>query len=80
MQLCVRVGNYGYTDWFPIEAGVRQGDSMSPILFALYLEDLIRDIKSLRCGVQVGEDNIGILLYADDILLLSDSEHGLQTM
>lgn len=80
IQSCVRVGNYGYTNWFPIEAGVRQGDNMSPILFALYIEDLIRDIKSLRCGVQVGEDNIGILLYADDILLLSDSEHGLQTM
>lgn len=80
IQCCVRVGNYGYTDWFPTQTGVRQGDNMSPIMFALYIEELIPDIKALRCGVQVDEDNIRILLYADDILLLSDSEQGLQTM
>ena len=44
----------------------------------MFLDDLASEIKNLNTGVPVNDDNISILLYADDIALLSLSEEGLQ--
>ena len=67
------------TDWFNVASGVRQGDALSPTLFSLFLNDLAIGIKGLNCGIPLSvEDVVSILLYADDIVLLSDSEEGLQ--
>lgn len=74
---CVRVSEL-CTDWFFTSAGVRQGDNLSPTLFALFINDLAKEIKELRKGITVGEINLSILLYADDIALLSDSKENLQ--
>ena len=57
---------------------VRQGDSMSPTLFNLYLNELATMITNLKLGVNVGDKNIPLLLYADDIVLFSDKEWKLQ--
>ena len=66
------------TEWFPITAGVRQGDSLSPILFTIYINDLVPQIQDLHAGVQVGGDELPILLYADDIVLLSGNVRKMQ--
>jgi hypothetical protein len=71
----------GYTsDWFKTLFGVRQGDSLSPTLFSIYLNDLAREINDLNAGVDVNGTCISILLYADDIVLLAPSEDKLQSM
>ena len=78
LQNCVRVGGR-LTDWFAQAAGVRQGDTLAPTLFALYINDLAPEINELGCGVCIGEDTrLSILLYADDIVLLSESPDDLQ--
>ena len=53
------------TDWFLIDSGVKQGCSLSPILFSMFINDLVRDIKSSSKGLNLGEVNITSLLYAD---------------
>ena len=68
------------TNWFFTSSGVKQGDALSPTLFAVYINDLASTIKSLGCGVQFGGENICVLLYADDIILMADSEEDLQRM
>ena len=72
--------NNSYTGWFPVSSGVRQGDSLSTTLFNLYVNDLVQEIKSLGRGVNCGNFQISILLYADDIVLVADNENNLQTM
>ena len=47
---------------------------MSPVLFNAFMEDLVQLIKDEQKGVAYGELNVPILLYADDIVLLSDYE------
>ena len=76
---CVQL-NELYTDWFPTKNGVRQGDSLSPTLFNIFLNDLATDLKSKNCGIDINGYNLSILLYADDIVLLSENEDDLQKM
>ena len=79
VKCCVRV-NGSLTDWFPVDIGVKQGCILSPILFSTYINDLTLAIKALGKGISTDNDNISILLYADDIVLMSDTEQGLQEM
>ena len=65
---------------FAIKRGVRQGCVISPVLFNLYSEFMIRDaLEGLR-GVQMGGENITNLRYADDAVLVADSRKKLQKM
>lgn len=66
-----------YSSFFPVDSGVKQGCILSPMLFSLYLNDL-HDI--LPGGLYVANTNIKILLYADDIVILSNTPQGLQEM
>ena len=66
------------TDWFNVTSGVRQGDTLSPILFSLFINELAIGIKNLNLGIDIGGKQLSILLYADDIVLMSDSEENLQ--
>ena len=53
---------------------------LSPILFAVYVDDLIDQRRCSGYGIHVGSMFIGCVVYADDIVLLSASCHGLQAM
>ena len=77
LQSCVRINN-DFTDWFSISSGVRQGDNLAPTLFAVFINDLASDVNTVECGVRVSEQMISLLMYADDIILISDSPEGLQ--
>ena len=78
--------NYS-TEYFNCPIGVKQGDCLSPTLFAIFINDLAKEIKDSGVGVKLNiEDNendieaniINILLYADDIVLLAENEQDLQ--
>jgi hypothetical protein len=57
---------------------VRQGDTLSPTLFGLFINDLAIHIKGEKCGIKIGDEEVSILLYADDIVLLSSNQYYLQ--
>ena len=69
-----------YTEWFQVNNGVRQGDSMSPILFSLFINGLATDVKYLGLGVKAGGQDISMLLSADDIVRISLTAENLQHM
>ena len=76
----VKINDY-ITGYFDVLYGVKQGDNLSPTLFNLcIINNLASQIKELHCGIKIGIEQVNILLYADDIVLLSDSENGLQSM
>ena len=80
----VRLGDtLGYTDFFPIETGVRQGCILSPFLYSLFINDLASELSESEFGASIDEDGrnrLAALLYADDIVLLSDSMDHLQQL
>ena len=75
----IRINN-NYTDWFLSKSGVRQGDTLSPTLFNIFINSLAVELNDLKLGLNCGNTHICILLYADDMVLLSDSESKLQSM
>ena len=77
LQSTLRINNC-LTDWFDILSGVRQGDNLAPTLFAFFVDNLAGDINRLDCGVQIGNEKCGILMYADDIILLTETPEHLQ--
>ena len=68
------------TDWFQTESGVRQGQNDSSTIFSIFINSLSSQIKSTNVGVKYGDILISILLYADDIILLAETEEEMQIM
>jgi hypothetical protein len=72
--------NSVYSDEFKVVSGVRQGGILSPILFNVYVDDMIVNLRCNGDGYHVGSCFIGCVMYPDDLLLLSPSILGLQKM
>ena len=73
---------YGTTDWFNIEKGIQEGCMGSPCLFNLYTEHITRSARldEFQTGIKIGERNISNLRYADDIILMAESEEELKSL
>ena len=70
----------GLSDSFSVTNGVKQGDVLSAILFCVYIDDLISQLRRNRTGCWGNGDYVGVIVYADDIVLLSPTLDGLQEM
>lgn len=79
VKCCVKVNGL-HTDWFSVSCGLKQGCCLSPILFNMYINDLVTTISSLGIGVDLGNELISILMYADDLVLLAETENELQML
>ena len=74
-QATVRTG-HGTTDWFQIGKGVHQGCILSPCLFNLYAEYIMRNagLEEAQAGIKTAGRNISNLRYADDTILMAERE------
>ena len=73
---------HGTTDWFQIRKGVRQGCILSPCLFNLYAEHIMRNagLKEAQAGIKIASRNINNLRYAYDTTLMAESEEELKSL
>ena len=73
---------HGTTDWFQIRKGVRQDCILSPCLFNLYAEYIMRNagLDETQAGIKIARKNINNLRYADDITLMAESEEELKSL
>ena len=73
---------HGTTDWFQIGKGVRQGCILSPCLFNLYAEYIMRNagLEEAQAGIRISGRNINNLRYADDTTLIAESEEELKSL
>ena len=80
-EATVRTG-HGITDWFQIGKGVCQVCILSPCLFKLYAEYIMRNtgLEEAHAGIKIAGRNINNLRYADDTTLMAESEEELQSL
>ena len=78
---------YAWVKWsgerssvFPITKGTRQGSILSPSLFAVYVDDLLQELRGLSVGCHVAGMYCGAVGFCDDILLLSPTRDAMQVM
>ena len=80
-EATVRTG-HGTTDWFQIGKGVRQGCMLSPCLFNLDAEYIMRNagLEEAQAGIKIARRNINNLRYADDTTCMAESKDGLKRL
>jgi hypothetical protein len=72
--------NGNMTDWFNVDSGLKQGCILSSIMFNIYVNSLIDDINALNIGIDIENEKLAMVLYADDVALLAENEKDLQKM
>jgi len=76
----VKVGNTN-SDPILVKSGLRQGDAVSPILFNIVVEKVVREMNiTPQEGVKFQESSIGLLAYADDLVIMEASQDGLKDL
>ena len=80
-EATVRTG-HGETDWFQIGKGVHQGCILSPCLFNLYAEYIMRNagLDEAQAGIKIAGRNINNLRYIDDTTLMAESKEELKSL
>ena len=76
-NICVKIENK-LTPQFDSNIGVRQGDTISPNLFKIFINDLTKIFDEKCDPVSLHDTNLSCLLFADDVVILSKTESGLQ--
>ena len=80
-EATVRTG-HGTMDWFQMGKGVHQGCILSPCLFNLYAEYIMRNtrLEEAQAGTKIAGRNINNLIYADDTTLMAESKEELKSL
>ena len=80
-ETTLRTG-HGATDWLQIRKGVRQGCILSPCLFNLYAEYIMRNsvVEEAQAGIMIARRNTNNLRYADDTTLTAENEEKLKSL
>ena len=80
-EATVRTG-HGTTDWFQIGKGVHQVCILSPCLFKLHAEHIMRNagLEEAQAGITIAERNINNFRYVDDTTLIAESEEELKSL
>jgi len=71
------------SEWYKWKEGVKEGSVLSPLLFALFASDMEMEMKNRRLGAKWGEEEqdwMGMLKFADDMVLIADTEEELDMM
>ena len=79
VKCCVRINGLK-ADYFGVSCGLKQGCTLSTLLFNLYVNDLAIKIKHLGIGIDIDGEKVAIMLYADDLVLVSATENNLQIL
>jgi hypothetical protein len=77
VESCVLVGKQR-SEWFEVEAGVRQGCILSPILFAIWIDGLARALKKTKVKSILQNIKFNFTFFADDLAVLAESRNDLQ--
>lgn len=64
----------------PVSIGIRQGDSLSPALFDVIMDEIIKEVRAVGKGYRIGNKEIKIICYADDAMIISEDEDNLQRL
>ena len=87
LLLNMYVGHVTRVEWngirshsFSVCNGVKQGGIVSPVLFCLYIDGLLQSLADLGVGCTIGEVFVGVLAYADDIVLLAPTPNAMRMM
>ena len=75
--LCSVKINDQFSEWFDVSSGVKQGCVLSPTLFSLFINDLVDSVRSAGKGVKIADT---LLMYADDVVVIGETENDLQVM
>ena len=78
IKLRVKTDNFSLSDAFLSEVGVFQGDNLSPNVFSIFIDDIVKSFDTLCDPILLRSRPISCMLYADDLLLMSESPEGLQ--
>ena len=81
-QKATVITGYGTTDWFQIGKGVFKGCILSPCLFHLYAEYIMRNtgLEETQAGIKIAGRNINNLRYAEDTTLMAEIEEELKSL
>ena len=77
--MCVNWGTY-FSRHFYMTNGIKQGSILSPYLFSLFLEDLNLSVSKTKAGCCIGSSTQNNLAWADDLVVMSPSAHGLNEL
>ena len=78
-KVCVRY-NGSKSEWFCPTNGVKQGGVLSPTLFSIYIDGMLKQLEHSNIGCNVGPKYCGVIGYADDVFLLSPTQGAMNKM
>ena len=72
--------NGALSNKFTTSNGVKQGGVLSPLLFSVYLDDLLHELRNLNIGCHMNGHFVGAIVYADDITLLGPTRSSVTSL
>ena len=67
---------HSLTDEISVNTGIRKGDSLSPIPFNTIMAEIISNVAALKTGYRMGNIVFNLICYADDAVIIAESEKG----